>query len=303
MKHSLILAAIMAALAGTAQAQLFTDSFEVDSSANYTVVNDGTLDGTSNFTFDYIAAGIPLAPRSGGGDTRGLRLTVNDSAAATDALTVFHNTAVTVPAYTFTVDVFMAYTGVAGTTEHAHVGVGGDGATPNSVFTPISGSGSFMAFTGDGGSASDYRWYLDADNGGPSTYPNTDASYLGHGSNNTGTFYTGLFPAPPSTVAGVPGNIWTTVEVTVDNVAKSIQYRMDGTLVFDSTPNGPYTGNLSGLVSIGLHDAFTSVDPGVVFTVFDNLTVTAVPEPEEYAAIFGGILVAGALLRRRFQKR
>jgi hypothetical protein len=298
MKRFSTLAVAAGALAALypASASLISDSFETDSSSNYTVVNDGTPNGTVNFSYNYVSAGIPLAPRSSPGDSFGLRMTVNDSAGAVDTFTAFHNTLITAPIYTFTVDVYIGFTGTAGTTEHAHVGVGGDGVTPNSLFTPISGSGSFIAFDGDGGSASDYRWYLDADNGGATTIPNTDPSYLGHGSNNTGAFYQALFPS--TTVAGSPGNVWTKVEVTVDNSAKSIQYRMNDQLIFDSTPNGPYTGNLNGAISVGLHDAFTSVDPATTYVVFDNLVVTAVPEPEAYATMAGVALIGFALYRR-----
>jgi hypothetical protein len=282
------------------------DDFELNTSSNYSVVSGGGTpsDGTVTFGFDYLAAGIPLAPRSTVGDSRGLRITANDTAGQTNSQTVFNNTIVNAPIYRLTVDVFMAFQGTTGTTEYGQVGVGGNGVTPNSIFTPISGSGSFMAFTGDGGSASDYRWFLSTDNGGPTTYLATDPSHLGNGSNNTGAFFQALFPSPPSTVAGSPGNIWTTVDVVVDNNAKRIQYFMTNTfgtqaLIFDSDPNGisPYTGTLEGLVSLGLHDAFASVSPNSVFTVFDNLRVVAVPEPSSLLLLVFGF--AGMAVRRR----
>jgi hypothetical protein len=283
---------------------IITDDFESDTSANYTVVSggDNPSDGTVTFGFDYVAAGIALAPRSTAGDTRGLRMTVNDSLGTANTQTAFHNSIVNAPIYRMTVDVFMAFQGTSGTTEYAHIGVGGDGATPNSLFTPISGSGSFMAFNGDGGSVSDYRWFLDTANGGPTTYPNSDPSHLGNGSNNTGAFFQALFPSPPSTVAGSPGNIWTTVDVLVDNNAGRIQYFMTNTLgtqalIFDSGPNGPYTGTLEGLVSLGLHDAFSSVSPNSVFTVFDNLQVQVIPEPSSLILLGAGL--AGLVIRRR----
>lgn len=287
--RSLLAFAAVSAAASFASAAI-SDDFEVDSSANYTVVNDGTPNGTVSFAFDYAAAGIPLAPRSALGAGKGLRFTANDSAGAVDAFTAFHNTAINAPHYKLTVDVFMAFDGASGTTEHAHVGVGGNGTTFNQVFSPISGSGAFIAFTGDGGSASDYRWYLDTANGGPTTIPNSDPSYLGHGSNNTGTFFQSLFPSPPASVAGSPGNIWTTLEIEVNN--GTVSFLFDGQLTFQ----GAYTGNLNGLVSLGLADTFTSVDPGSVATIYDNLTVEVIPEPASLSLLGVGALLA---LRRR----
>ena len=68
--------ASLGALAGSAGAQstvIISDTFETDTSADYTIVDDGTPNGTQAFNWDYVAAGIPLAPRSQAGDTGGLR--------------------------------------------------------------------------------------------------------------------------------------------------------------------------------------------------------------------------------------
>jgi hypothetical protein len=278
--------ATMILIPGVASAStIIEDDFESDTSANYTVATQDPNNGSVTFEFDYVAAGIPLAPRSASGAAKGLRLTVNDFDGIQNTQTVFHNTVVNADVYQLTVDVYMAFVEGPSTTEHAHVGVGGDGATPNSLFNPISGTGSFMAFTGDGGSASDYRWFLATANGGLTTFPNDHPSYLGHGSNNTNEFYSNFFPSPPSTVVGVPGNIWTTVEVLVDNIQGRIQYFMtnsngDRELFFDNSPDPgsptPFSGLLEGLVSIGLHDAFTSIAPNTSFAVFDNLLVEEV---------------------------
>jgi len=274
---SLLLASAGLLAASTASAQtLISDDFEVDTSANYTAIDDGTPDGTRQFAFDYVGAGVPLAPRSAAGTRRGIRFTVNDTAGAVDALTLYHNTPVTAAHYKLTVDVYMAFSGTVGTTEHAHVGVGGNGTTFNQLFSPISGSGAYIAFTGDGGSGSDYRWFRDplntpAGETDNTTLPNSHPSYLGNGSNNTGPFFQSLFPSPPATIAGSPGNIWTTVEIDVDNTTGVISFFFDQTLTFQ----GNFANAFSGLVSIGLADVFTSLG-ATNFTLFDNLVVEEV---------------------------
>jgi len=316
-----IIASVALAMAcgSAASASLIMDNFEGSSASNYTVVDDGTPNGTFDFAFDYVAAGIPLAPRSSPGDTRGLRFTANNSTTgnppAVDALTAFHNTNVSGP-YRMLVDVYMAYGVLTASTEHAHVGVGGNGTTFNSVFTPVSGSGAFIAFTGDGGSGSDYRWFRAAANSfadDPATTPaipsttlaNSHPSYLGRGSNNLGTFFSDLFPRRPGTgpdglnpldIVGSPGNRWTTVGITVDSGI--ISFDFDGIETF----RGGYIGDFNGLVSLGLADTFTSVDGGTVFTLFDNLSVTAVPEPSTFALLVPVAAGAWVVRRRRLAK-
>jgi hypothetical protein len=307
----MVVAVALSPSVSRSQAVLIDDNFETDTSASYTIATSDAANGSVTFAFDYVAAGIPLAPRSTPGDTNGLKIAVNTVSGAVNSQTAFNNTAINEDKYTMLVDVFMAFQGATATTIYGQPGVGGNGTTFNAIFTPISGSGSFMAFTGDGGSASDYRWYLSSANGGPTTVANTDPSYLGHGSNNTGAFYTSMFPSPPATFAGVPGNIWTTVRIDVDNTAGRIQYYMTDTagnpqLVFDNNPNPltptPFTGLLQGLVSLGAHDAFASLSPASVFVVYDNLQV--VPEPSAIlmgVAGLGGVSALG--LRRRARAR
>lgn len=271
-------AAALAATTASAQTTLFSDSFEVDTSGDYTIVDDSIPDGTQAFAFDYIAAGIPAAPRSGAGEMGGLRLTANDTLTMGDAFTLFHNTPVNEDRYRVTVDVWSNFMGTTGSTEFAHVGVGGDGATFNSLFSPISGSGAFIAFTGDGGSSSDFRWFRDASNspvgdGANTTLPNSHPSYLGHGSNGSGAFFQSLFPEPPSTNAGSPGNIWTTLEIVVDNTAGVISFSFDGQLTF----RGDFLNDFNGLVSLGHVDAFSSLSLSNNFTLYDNLLVESLP--------------------------
>lgn len=287
----LILSALILSTTSAASGQLIADDFETNSSSDYRIVWDGSIDGTVAYGYDYIAAGIPLAPRSTAGQRQGLRLTANDSAGEADAVTVFHNTALT-GSYQLLVDVYMGVTGTAGTTEHAHIGVAGDGTTLNQLFSPISGSGHFVAFTGEGGSSSDYRHYVP----GVGPVASGDASYLNdlNTTNATGDTYQALFPSPPQDYVGSPGNSWTTLLVDVDAGAGLITYSLDGAT--GMTPIIQTAAVVTdGQVSLGYGDLFSSVaDPfQAQFVIYDNLQV--VPEP----ATLGLLAIASAVLVRR----
>ena len=268
-------------------AAVLSDDFEVDSSASYSVLENGGPDSSIAFAYDYIAAGLPLAPNSTAGDVGGLRMTVNDSIGASNTLTAFHNTAVTAAAYRMSVDIYMGVEGTSGTTEFATVGVAGDGSVTNSIFTPIQGTGHFVSITGEGGSSSDYRHST------PSTLavPSGDTSYLNstNTTNATGDTYQAIYPA--TDFPGSPGNGWTTLSIEVDD--QNVTYFLDGTPIIRTS-----TGLDGDLVNLGYHEAFGSVATPFqsMYIVYDNLNVDVIPEPASLALMgLGGL----AMLRRR----
>ena len=285
--------------AGHAAAQVvIDDDFESGSAADYTVINTAG-DGSADFGFDYVAAGIPLAPRSAPGAGMGLRLTANDTAGESDAITAFNNLVIgDVPGATLTVDVYLSVGATSGTTEYANIGLAGDGATANSVFLPVDGSGTFIAFTGDGGSASDYRYFVP----GATTTNSEDPSYLAGSANGTAQLYQDLFP-DGSPAAGSPGNLWTTL-VAEYTGGGNITYSLDGVTIFDTslaeaaTVDNQLT-SIEGRVSLGAADVFSSVATPFQsnFVVYDNLVVEIVPEPAAALGLLG--LGAATLLRRR----
>ena len=290
------------ALGVSAQGQIISDNFEADSSASYTIIDDGNgasgdgvADSTSAFSFDYIAAGIPLAPNSTAGDTGGLRFAANEttgdggaaSSAEEDHITAYHNTAVTVPEYKLTVDVYMGVESAGGSTEFGHVGVAGASNDFTSIFTPIVDNGHFLAFTGEGGSGSDFRHSVP----GSPAVPSGDASYLNgdNTTNGTGDTYQDIFSDDNGyEFPGSPGNSWATLDITV--LAGQITYSFNGTPIIEDA----YDGSAGDLISLGYADLFDSVGPH--FVIYDNLTVEAIPEPASALLLgLGGL----AMLRRR----
>ncbi|MAT69870.1 MAG: hypothetical protein CMJ58_10135 [Planctomycetaceae bacterium] len=301
--RSLAALAAGALFAASAQAQvLISDDFESDSSASYTIVDDsnaasgdGEADSTVTFNFDYSALGIAAAPNSSGG-TSGLYLTVNntssdnggDGALQEDHVTVFNNLNITAPVYTLSVDMYMGVeAGQSGSTEFAHIGVAGSTADFLSIFTPIVANGHFISITGEGGSSSDYRH---ATPGTPAVNSG-DPSYLNstNTTNATGDVYQALFPAPAD-FPGSPGNLWTTL--TIDVTPYNVTYSLDGTPIIRT----PVEEN-EGLVGLGYTDPFDSVGPH--FVIYDNLTVTEVPEPATVVLSVLGLAGVAALRRAR----
>src|SRR5690349_10026301 len=62
---------------GASRAQLlYSEDFDTDHTANWTP-NAGSGNNDANFFFDYSTVGIPPAPHSTGGTTRGARLRAN----------------------------------------------------------------------------------------------------------------------------------------------------------------------------------------------------------------------------------
>lgn len=278
------------------QIPLITDTFEIDTSALYTVVDDGngasgdgTPDSLATFAFDYVAVGIPVAPNSLATDRSGLRLVANETsidAGDADHITAFNNIPIDAVAYELQVDIYMGVENAGGSTEFSHVGVGGSTADFLSIFTPIVDNGHFLAMTGDGGSSSDFR-HSEPDNpavpSGDSTYLNSDNT-----TNATGDTYQAIFPG--GDFPGSPGNRWTTLSIYV--TPSIVRYSLDGTPIIQTSNEGS-----DGFVGLGYTDPFSSVGPH--FVIYDNLNVTTIPGIPEPSSLMLLSLGGLALVRRR----
>jgi hypothetical protein len=95
MRFSLCFISLFAALAlcdVSFGATLYSQDFNVDDTANWTVLPStgaNTTDNVVNFFYDYSAIGVPVAPNGSG--TRGLKMTVNNTSAVFGGVTTSPN--------------------------------------------------------------------------------------------------------------------------------------------------------------------------------------------------------------------
>ncbi len=289
---------------------LYSENFDVDSTANWVVNDPGLTDIEVDFFYDYSAIGVPPAP--GGSSTRGLKMTCNNTGGVFAGFSVSPLGQNFTGNYTVTFHMWLNYigplaTGGSGTTQLAEMGIGTAG---NAAVWPASGPKDCVMFatTLDGGSAADYRAYSSA---ASTSYPAGNAVYAAPGGaiNNTNPYYTAAFPsvsAPPDqltlfpsqtgmTQDGVAAFAWREVEIKVlDDVAT---WSIDGTLLatIDLTTVTLGGGNI--LFGHSDTNASSSTDPNASLlnvTLIDNIVV--VPEPASLALLVVGGL---ALLRKR----
>jgi hypothetical protein len=267
---------LSAASCVSAQPVLFTDNFDAGSSAAAWSVACHAGDCATDFFFDYATRGIPPAPNTTGGTTRGLRLLVNanDAVAAKDAVSVYPVGQSFSGNYRLRFDLWMGYNGGAGggvgSTQFANFGLNHAGDRVCWADN-VSSDGLWFGVTGEGGDASDYRAYrggtlLTAGTGG---FP---AGSLNH----TAAAYQAMFPAPPYETAGAPGKRWVEVEVAQEN--GTVSWRINGTIIASRTDTTYTTGG----VMLGLMDTFTSIATPATdtFALFDNVVVEAIPGPD-----------------------
>ncbi len=214
---------------------LYSQSFDVDDTANWTI-NPGNVDFTTgqppevdtatDIFFDYSTMGIPSAPNSTGGTTRGMRLQANIAAIVFGGYTVSPTGQSFTGDYSVKADVWQNYIGTFQDDLHpvGGVGVSATGASmlsqmgimsaPDFSNSPGFIEGVLFSCTGDGGSSADYRIYAEERAISYQLPPNTDingdgipdsmdsngqpidghATYATASRNNTDAYYTTAFP-------------------------------------------------------------------------------------------------------------
>src|SRR3954463_16684595 len=106
-------------------ATLYSQDFNVDDTANWTVLPSAGTDTVADFFYDYSAIGVPSAPNGTG--TRGLKMTANNSAGVFGGLTVSPTGKRFTGNYSLTFDMWQAYVGPlapggSGTTQFSQYG-------------------------------------------------------------------------------------------------------------------------------------------------------------------------------------
>lgn len=291
-----------ALFATSAPAQLFTDNFDAGTSAAGWSTKLSHSDGSANYAFDYGSIGVPSAPNSGG-STIGMSFLVNQSAGVQQGVSA------SPIGYSFTgnfrlqFDMWLNYVASGnGSTQIGSFGWGTSGAAAQ-----WAGSSSSIMFGGstDGGTTFDYRMYRN------NALDTAAATYAAASLNNTATYYTTrygnaavpsaqatLYPAQAGAIspAGTLGFAWH--DVVIEKAGSILTWSIDGSLIATADSAG---ATLSGdNIFFGMFDinagSSTDANDFLVTAIYDNIVVTAIPEPSSLALVgLGGL----ALLARR----
>lgn len=299
----------------SAAVTLFSDSFDTDSSASWSLFQS-SADTKVTFAYDYTANGIPSAPNSGG-TTKGLKLEANIASPATvEAVSLSPLGKSFSGDYTLRFDMWLNSNGPfpgggTGSTEHVTAGVGTSGNHLQWGGTGNTADGVWTVVSGEGGGARDFRIYKAgveqlAASGAYGGVTDSNVQDAGH------PRYATAFPAGATApaaqgqsggmVVGAVGFAWR--DVAISKAGNKVSWSIDGLEIAAVTTEG---SNLSdpGNIAIGYWDLFSSVsgNPAQSFGLIDNVRVTAVPEPSTYATLFGLGLAGFAVVRRRMARR
>lgn len=289
----------------------YTQDFNVDDTANWTVNDPGLSDILVDFHYDYSAIGVPSAPNGTG--TRGLKMTCNNTGGVFSGFSVSPTGQSFTGSYKVSFDLWQNYVGPlgpggSGTTQLTTYGIGTSGTTPFWAGASPQESVAF-AHTLDGGSASDYRAYSSV---APTSYASGNAVYQAPGGaiNESNAYYTAAFPAQSAPAAQVflfpgqtgstsPGEAsfaWRRVEITVDG--GFALWTLDGLPIAKVDLSTVTLGGSNILFGHCDTNSGSSTDPNdtqLNISLIDNISVVVVPEP----ASLSMLALSGLFLRRR----
>jgi hypothetical protein len=324
-------ASIAIALFATASshgAPVYSENFEVNPTANWTVNNNGLGTNAADFFFNYSTLGIPSAPNSTGGTTRGLKIGANLSSATAPA-TGIPGISASPTGRSFTGDYELRFdwwqnyfgpllAGGTGSTMLSTFGILTSGTTPN-----LAGAadGVFFAATGEGGSSADFRVYSSQN---PASHAAPDpggfATYAAGDRNSSAALYQTTFPAgfsapalqqtnfPASqtgmTPAGGTGFRWH--DVRIRKLGTNVTWTVDGVQLASINTAGFTTPTAGTNILFGSSDINSTTNTSadfatLAFTLIDNVRVEIIPEPSTAILIVSAVL--GAMVARRQRAR
>jgi len=260
---------------------LFSDNLDSDTSANWIVrfgANNNVFDAITNWAFDYSAAGIPAAPNSAGGTTRGLFVSVNkDGTGSSAGINLYPAGQSFSGDYALRFDLYMSV-GVSNTTEHALAGINHSGMVTNRIrqSSGVPGATNTHAPGSDGiwiniePANSNLRDYAAYTSTNPATVPYVIT-------NRSASTLAALIANPPYISAGAIGNrsnsltkTWADVELRQVGDVVRLSVNKNPVLEFTTT-----YGFTNGNIMIGHNDQFDSIGAQQSFAIFDNVRVVS----------------------------
>lgn len=290
-------------------APLYSEDFDADHAPNW-AVNNGPSTNASNFFFDYNTVGIPAAPNSSGGSTRGLKLEANVSGNINGGISVSPLSQNFSGDYVLAFDYWGNFQGPFpgggnGTTQLGTYGIGTAGSSaqwPSGTHDSV-----WFAACLDGASSADYRAYSSA---APGSYGDGNAAYSATTRNNTNAYYAplGSGSAPASQLALFPNQTGTTSvaaagmrwrRIEIKKVGATATWTVDGLQLATVNLGAVTLGGGNFFLGHADTNATSSTDAiarTLLFSLYDNVTVTAIPEPTSWGL---AVIAAVAWARRR----
>lgn len=286
-----ITSSIVSVLVYPTQTTVFSDSFETNSAANWTV-NKSSGDLAVAFSFNYSTLGIPSAPHSSGGTTLGVQLKANLTLGVVAAISISPTNQSFSGDYRLHFDAWINSNGPfpaggASSTEFLTAGIGTAGNRVEWTGSGSTADGYYFSADGDGGvsatstTTGDYSGYIGK------TWQNAASGIYAAGSlDNLNSYYTNAFSSGITAPAlqqssyaqqtgainsGALGFAWH--DVIVSRRGSTVDWVVDGIRLATISNATLTTSN----VCVGFWDPFASLtdNTNLSFGLIDNLRVEA----------------------------
>jgi GH25 family lysozyme M1 (1,4-beta-N-acetylmuramidase) len=271
------------------QATVFFDNFDANTTTSW-IVNQSSSDSAVAFNFDYSTLGIPAAPHSTGGTTRGVQLKANLTLGAVAAISISPTNQSFSGDYRLHFDGWINVNGPfpeggTGSTEFLTAGIGTAGNRTEWTGPGSTADGFYFSADGDGGVSSTSTTTADYSGYKGTAWQNAASGIYAAGSlDNTVSYYTTAFPnglpAPAfqqSTYAQQTGNLnsgtfgFAWHDVIISRRGSAVDWVIDG-IRFATISNATFTASN---IFVGFWDQFASLSSNndISFGLVDNVRV------------------------------